>query len=756
MYKIRSPLFNSISSGFILLIILSSFPSKILAIIFDEVSSLQIWITISSLANKDPNNAKGLLFRQIELNWINAPLEDENDYIGLYLDNQPSDENVLPVSVHRLNNQTSGQIITDYYLPQIDFMNETSKLLPSNSNDAVVKSIYKLNNNIDLSQQPQQQQQQRRYNFNSDESNPPLINFRTFEPPAPISRNERGEFHLNEECVGYCIAYHSRDKILAKNCLRTNPSWMETIYPLISSRPLTSLMLPGTHNSATYSRQLDKNVLNMINKYQLNQDESIFNQLVYGIRHLDLRVGYTKVKQQSERFWIYHDIFRTEVTVREVLEQVKRFLDLTQREIVVMDFHRFTVGFQNEQLALQRERHARLINLIYHHLGQYIIPSYLGQHAPLSEFISMGKRLVIGYANKGLILGNLEYLHHHQSSDKQQVRDIDAVKQDSETIILQNPQNNSLFKRDHIDHDQQQEPDRRAGARLFDKLKKFKLISNSFSKRSQKQVAAREDSNGGGETVIGPDTMNNDQNSYNDERITSSLSKAVIFFQSVRHLWPNKDTVDGLASYMNETTCRKYFGELRSLMVELTPTVFGAISDKYDGNRKLAQQVNRLVNDWIRDRWLHCINIVASDYFLGNDLIRMSIYANRMRFTPQPARRNIDLGMPLSSNQCKSFRKIEHLLDKSKIPIQFAYNSIGGQLNHSYKKSARDLNDGNHVIKHTSSDGNEIYLQPLTPNYSRSNQHSYFVRNERKDSFVDNVADGFTNIVSSFKKLLNL
>lgn len=707
---------------------------------------------MSSLANKDPNNAKSLLFRQIELNWMNAPLEDSNDYIGLYLDAQP-DENALPVSVHKLNGEISGHIISDFYLPTIDFYNRTAKQLNLPQNSGHHTNIYK---DSYLSYADEPTQPANVYNHWQATNRFGRIDHSDHLTKRLLATQQSKLPQLTAECVGYCIAYHSRNKILAKNCLKTQPNWMRDSFQYISARSLPMLMIPGTHNSGTYPKQLDKSVLQIINKYQMNQDESIYNQLVYGIRHLDLRVGYTKVKQRSERLWIYHDIFRTDVSVTEVLEQVRRFLDSTSHEIVVMDFHRFTVGFQNENVPLQRERHAKMIELIFRHLADYIVPSYLGQHAPINEYVAMGKRLIVGYASRSALLGShgehsmFGALTDKSPNDKrQQVRDIDAIKQDYEDSLQVH---NGTSDADSVANQQQQQSetvDRRMGTRIYNKLKSLKLISNSFSKRTSKSAlqGGKQSSEKSQKLLQGdPDLVSESQSPANEHEIDSMIAKVALFFPPVRHLWPNKDTLEGLAQFMNETTCRKYFGEFRSMMVELTPTVFGAISDKYDGNRPLAQLVNRHVTDWIRDRWLHCINIVSSDYFLGNDLIRLSIYANKMRLL----HKNVDLN---DYGQCDSFRRIEHLLDKSKIPIQFAYqhpsdsivNSIGS---YGYMNERGIQSQDSDLITHTSADGNQILLKPLT-----SNQ---WTPREKRGSFVENVSDGFSDLFTSFKRFFNL
>jgi len=689
------------------------------------------------LANIDPSNMKGLLFRQIELNWINAPLEDENDYIGLYLDGKP-DSSALPVSVHKLNGQTSGQIISDFYLPQIDFYNDTigtvehpdemaldgGNLVRDRSGSMEGLNVYERDNHSSPDQVQTKLNQ---------------FKMRELDKELPLTKPV-----MNDECIGYCLAYHSRHRILAKNCLRTNPNWMHDSFQLIGTRSLPSLMVPGSHNSATYPKKLDKTALHIVNKYQMNQDESIFNQLIYGIRHLDLRVGYCEVKQQSDRFWIYHDIFRTDVSLREVLDQVKRFLDLTTHEIVIMDFHRFTVGFQHENMAVQKERHSKLIDMIFKLLGRYIVPSYLGQHAPLNEYVAMGRRLMIGYASRASLLGlqnDQQSLFGLQIVQKEQpVRDIDAIKQD------QDEQGESLGRQqlpqETLNQSQESSIGWHAGARLMDKIKSMKMLASSLSKRTSYRKQNQNQNSSRASLKImqsGADDASSNESTRGYQELVARVS---LFFPPIRHLWPNKDTIEGLAAYMNETTCRKYFGELRSMMAELTPTVFGAISDKYDGNRKLAQQVNRPVTDWIRDRWLHCVNIVTTDYFLGNDLIELSIYSNRMRIL----RRDSYLTY---AGECKSFRPIEHLLDKSKIPLQFTYHQPATLSDSDLPTIGDTAND---IITHTSSNGNRILLRPITSSFYDGKS----MQRERRDSFVENFSEGFTSLFSSVKRFLNL
>nr|CAH7737357.1 unnamed protein product [Callosobruchus chinensis] len=67
-----------------------------------------------------------------------------------------------------------------------------------------------------------------------------------------------------------------------------------------------------------------------------------------------------------------------------------------------------------------------------------------------------------------------------------------------------------------------------------------------------------------------------------------------------------------------------------ALMAELTPTPLDIIF-RTNSLKKLAQEANGQVTKWFRDEWTNETNIVATDYFLGNDLINVAIHANIMR-----------------------------------------------------------------------------------------------------------------------------
>ncbi|XP_013791143.2 uncharacterized protein LOC106474990 [Limulus polyphemus] len=327
-----------------------------------------------------------------------------------------------------------------------------------------------------------------------------------YETKVSYHRPEFLPGNLTDACQGYWIGLVYQDRLLASNCIRGRPNWMYEMRDVIGDQTLLNVMLPGTHNSGSH-QEYDSVKDHIISRYQICQDEDVWNQLVYGIRFLDLRIGWSKMFNSSEQYWIYHDSFRSQPSLREVLKQIRQFLDATN-EILIVDFHRFTSGFGGR---LADERHQDVMTMIIEEIGEYMLPLSSGLSTTLNDMWKTNKRVLVGY-----------------------------------------------------------------GA---------------------------------------------------PQRVESNL-----LFQSVSHLWANKDTLEGLENYLNNGVCKYKYNFLWAAMASLTPQTLGVILDKYGGLRQMAQDVNGPVTRWFRERWWHCANVVATDFFLGNNLIEVSIDANRKRY----------------------------------------------------------------------------------------------------------------------------
>ena len=123
---------------------------------------------------------------------------------------------------------------------------------------------------------------------------------------------------------------HGNQKITSK--------WMEVYSGLLGKLTLTEMTLPGTHDSGTYQPAS----IPPFSSYVQTQEFSLAQQLDYGIRVLDLRIGQNKPGE----YIICHDKYRTSYSLEQALKEVKDFIHSTTKEIVVLDFHRF-VNFAN-------------------------------------------------------------------------------------------------------------------------------------------------------------------------------------------------------------------------------------------------------------------------------------------------------------------------------------------------------------------------------------------------------------------------
>lgn len=195
--------------------------------------------------------------------------------------------------------------------------------------------------------------------------------------------------NLTDDCLGYWIAYVVSNQTISSSCFRAQPFWMMELAPIIRNHSLDQLMIPGTHNAGSY-QAFDPTRNSLLIRYLMTQDESIWNQLVYGNRYLDLRIAY-----HNSEFWITHSVFKTEILLITVLDEVRLFVNLTQ-EIVIVDFHRFETGFNGADALY---RHRELISLLENHFGNILIPTSYGYDVLLDTLWKTNRRIYIGYAN---------------------------------------------------------------------------------------------------------------------------------------------------------------------------------------------------------------------------------------------------------------------------------------------------------------------------------------------------------------------
>lgn len=311
----------------------------------------------------------------------------------------------------------------------------------------------------------------------------------------------------SDACLGFWAVLSTPESPVAStSCLRARPRWMQQHCRELSRFRFVDLFIPGTHNSAMYDTSSPDSV-SFFDHFLLNQEETILNQLLYGIRSLDLRV-----QENRGQFWITHDLVKGQVTVREVLQQVRKFVEMTG-EPVLLDFHRFTTGFRKRDPNPQ-ENHVRLVQLITEELRGLLLFRN-ATRVPLGDILDGCSRSNGSGGAKVLLCYNHPY--HGPGSEY---------------------------------------------------------------------------------TGLG-----------------------------VKHLWANTAHLSTLHSFLSEKVCEPTFDTPTSSMVQLTAQLPFLIKS----NRKMAQQVNLHSSRWFRDEWWRCANLVATDFFLGTDMINVAIDANLRR-----------------------------------------------------------------------------------------------------------------------------
>lgn len=97
--------------------------------------------------------------------------------------------------------------------------------------------------------------------------------------------------------------------------------------------------------------------------------------------------------------------------------------------------------------------------------------------------------------------------------------------------------------------------------------------------------------------------------------------------------WGDQQSSEGLKNYLEKTIVggkrpRTNQNPLWAVMAELTPIPLDIMLKPSGGLRQMADSINRNLTSWFQDEWWKQTNIVATDFFLGNNLIDVSIQSN--------------------------------------------------------------------------------------------------------------------------------
>lgn len=156
-------------------------------------------------------------------------------------------------------------------------------------------------------------------------------------------------------------------------------------------------MIPGTHNSGS-----NVGTSAFLENYILNQDRSIWTQLVFGIRYLDFRIGY----YEQKGFYINHDLVRITPLI-PALQEIRKFATLAPKEIFIVDFHRFPFPSQ-----FGPDLHRKLYFILRDYLEDLaVFPNGLqaGKGPTVNEIWNQRKNIIVCYGKLDIARGVLFY-----------------------------------------------------------------------------------------------------------------------------------------------------------------------------------------------------------------------------------------------------------------------------------------------------------------------------------------------------------
>ncbi|XP_056109955.1 PI-PLC X domain-containing protein 1 isoform X1 [Rhinichthys klamathensis goyatoka] len=183
-------------------------------------------------------------------------------------------------------------------------------------------------------------------------------------------------------------------------------NWMANLPSALWDTPLCYMAIPGSHNAITYC--LDKNdrspvdrtqpdMLQKLDKYMkpiirpfvykwaIAQESCIREQLDCGVRYCDLRIAH-RPNDRSNDLYFYHGVYTT-MTVEKVLKEIREWLDVHPKEVVILSFSHF--------LGLNQELHTLLVSTIKSVFDSKLCP--IMDSVTLRTLWSQGHQVIVSY-----------------------------------------------------------------------------------------------------------------------------------------------------------------------------------------------------------------------------------------------------------------------------------------------------------------------------------------------------------------------
>ncbi|XP_072371694.1 PI-PLC X domain-containing protein 3 [Scyliorhinus torazame] len=183
--------------------------------------------------------------------------------------------------------------------------------------------------------------------------------------------------------------------------------WMASLPDRMHSAPLSTLAIPGSHDSFSFyidesspvgPEQTDtvQNFVSvfgavakkLMRRWLATQSLSFGSQLQAGIRYFDLRIS-TKPRDPDNELYFAHGLFSA--TVREGLEEINAFLAEQPKEAIILDFNHF--------YGMQKSHHEKLIQMLRECFHSRLSPVIFAQEVSLQYLWEKGYQVLVFYHN---------------------------------------------------------------------------------------------------------------------------------------------------------------------------------------------------------------------------------------------------------------------------------------------------------------------------------------------------------------------
>ena len=198
------------------------------------------------------------------------------------------------------------------------------------------------------------------------------------------------------KCLPYWVGFVMNDLLLYSDCLKIHPQWMGQLknkHDCLSKARMTDFVLPGTHDagaSLLYKDLYKYNVHDILTRFTFTHHDGIYEQLVMGVRYLDIRIGYYPTRQH--KYYLNHS-FVSILPLYICLEDVAKFMSQTRDEIVIFDIHELEDSFDNHSEALPG-----LLTLLESYFHPWMLPNSFQSNSTLgSIWDTKNKRLIVTF-----------------------------------------------------------------------------------------------------------------------------------------------------------------------------------------------------------------------------------------------------------------------------------------------------------------------------------------------------------------------